>query len=186
MNKSPWIAAATALLVVGGTASAHAAPSRWETNTATGNFSFDDCGFEITGVFTFTERLKWRQPREAGAPPLLFQVYQAHQEFTANGVTLTLDGQALYKDRRATLVEGTVWEFVVSDLGLPYTLRDASGRVLVRDRGVITRSFRVDTLGDADPGNDVFVEDGSVLADKGEHPGFYLDFCEDIAPYFNA
>ncbi len=186
MRKSPWIAAAAAVLVVGGTASAQAAPSRWEHHSGTETFSFEACGLEFEGVVRFTERLKWRPSREAGAPPLLFLVYQVHQELTANGVTLTLDGQGLYKDRQATLVEGTVWEFVVSNLGLPYTLRDASGRVLVHDRGVITRSFRVDTLGDADPGNDVFLEPGPVLVDKGEHPGFYLDFCEDIAPYFDA
>jgi hypothetical protein len=184
MKKSPWIAAASAVLVVGVTAPAQAAPSRWEINSGTETLSFEACGLQFTGVETITERLKWRQPREAGAPALQFAAYRSHAELTANGVTLTFDGQGLFKDRQATLVEGTVWEFVVSNLGLPSTVRDSSGRVLVRDRGVITWSFQVDTLGDLDPDNDLFIEQGPVLADKGEHPGFSRDFCEDIAPYF--
>jgi hypothetical protein len=137
------------LLVLGGTAPAGAATSRWETGRGTDTFPFEACGLDFVSVMTFTDRLKWRQPREAGAPPLVFSAFRAHHELTADGVTLTIDIQGLYKDRRATHVEGTVWEFVISDVGLPFTPRDASGRVLVRDRGVITRSFRVDTLGDA-------------------------------------
>jgi hypothetical protein len=186
MKKSPWTAAATAVLVVGGTASAHAVPSRWETTSTTEDFSFEICGLDFTAVSTFTERLKWKQPRESGAPRLQFTAYQFHTEFTADGVTLTTEGHGLFKDRRATHVGGTVWEFVVSDLGTPYTLFDPSGEVLVRDHGVITWSFRVDTLGDVDPDNDVFIDMGPVLGETGEHPSRDLDFCEVIAPYFDA
>ncbi len=186
MRKSPWIAAATAVLVAGGTASAQAAPSRWEITSGTNNFSFEICGRDWTAVSTFTERLKWKQPREAGAPRLQFAAYQYHVEFTADGVTLTTEGHGLFKDRRATHVEGTVWEFIVSDLGVPYSLFDPSGQLLVRDRGVITWSFRVDTLGDVDPDNDVFLDEGPVLGETGEFPSLDFDFCELIAPYFDA
>ncbi|GAA2722095.1 hypothetical protein [Cellulomonas aerilata] len=186
MRKSPWIAAVTAVLAAGGTASAHAAPSRWEITSGTEEFSFEICGRDWTAVSTFTERLKWRQPREAGAPRLQVAAYQYRVEFTADGVTLTTEGHGLFKDRRATHVEGTVWQFDVADLGVPYSLYDPDGRLLVRDRGVATSSFRVDTQGDVDLDNDVLVDEGPVLVEAGEFPSLTFDFCALIAPYFDA
>ena len=53
---------------------------------------------------------------------------------------------------------------------------------MFKDRGLLFTTFVVDTLGDSDLDNDVFVDGSfSLLKDAGSHPGFYADFCEDIA-----
>jgi len=50
---------------------------------------------------------------------------------------------------------------------------------VLNDRGSLRYTFMVDTLGDSDPENDVFIEGSfELLADNGPHPGFYADFCE--------
>jgi hypothetical protein len=53
-----------------------------------------------------------------------------------------------------------------------------NGNPIIKDRGHLRVGFSVDTLGDADLDNDIFI-DGSfeVVADNGPHPGFYIDFC---------
>ena len=96
----------------------------------------------------------------------------------ANGGTMTIDHQGLFKTVRATLVEGTIYQFVAMEVGQPFVMRDGEGEVLLRDRGLLVTIFQVDTKGDLDPENDEFI-DGSffLLADHGRHPGFYIDFC---------
>ena len=52
---------------------------------------------------------------------------------------------------------------------------------------MLKATFQVDTLGDTDLDNDVFIEDSfELLGDHGRHPGFYVDFCEVIDEYFNG
>ena len=57
-------------------------------------------------------------------------------------------------------------------------IHDINGNLVIKDRGHLRVGFSVDTQGDADLANDVFI-DGSfeVIADNGAHPGFYIDFC---------
>ena len=55
------------------------------------------------------------------------------------------------------------------------------GNLVIKDRGHLRTRFSVDTLGDNNLDNDIFIEGGfELVADNGAHPGFYLDFC-DIA-----
>jgi hypothetical protein len=50
---------------------------------------------------------------------------------------------------------------------------------VIKDRGHLRVAFDVDTLGDQDLSNDIFIDGSfSVVADNGAHPGFYIDFCE--------
>jgi hypothetical protein len=50
---------------------------------------------------------------------------------------------------------------------------------------VLVTTFQVDTKGDTDLENDEFIEGSwSLLKDAGSHPGFYLDFCEEMTAYF--
>ncbi len=52
----------------------------------------------------------------------------------------------------------------------------------LRPRRRLVYTFQVDTQGDTDLDNDVFIDGSfSVLADNGRHPAFYADFCQDIA-----
>lgn len=164
---------------------AQAAPLEREHYSGSESFEFDDCGFTVHGEVTFEGTFMLKAPRADGAPPYLFDNYEAHETLTANGRTLTIDHQGLYKDLRITLVEGTVYQFVAMEAGQPFVMRDGDGNILFRDRGVLKSTFQVDTQGDLDLENDVFIEGSfELLADHGRHPGFYIDFCQVLEDYF--
>ena len=162
-----------------------AAPIEYEHYSGTDSFDFDDCGFTIHNDVTYEGTFMLKAPRDDGAPPYWFDNYEAHETLTANGRTLTVDHQGLYKDLRITLVEGTIYQFVAMEAGQPFVVRTSDGDVLLRDRGLLKTTFQVDTQGDTDPDNDEFIEGSwSILADNGRHPGFYIDFCDELEDYF--
>lgn len=164
---------------------AQSAPLERERYSGTDSFNFDDCGPLVHNKVSFSGVFMLKAPTKPGAPPRYFDNYKVHEVLTANGRTMTVDHNGLYKDLRATLISGTTYRFVAQESGQPFVARDDTGAVLFRDRGVLKTTFVVDTKGDNDLSNDVFV-DGSfeLLADHGRHPAFYVDFCEVIADYF--
>jgi hypothetical protein len=171
-------------VVVGSTVAAgraHAAPLEREHYSGTDSFSFDDCGFLIEGTTTFSGVFMLKDGRGDDAPPYLFDNYSHDTVYTnpATGAWFTLHGEGLYKDLHIVNVAGTVYRFESMEVGQPFVIRDSNGNVVLRDRGRLLTGFTVDTLGDDDLGNDVFI-DGSfeLLADNGRHPGFYMDFCD--------
>ena len=74
-------------------------------------------------------------------------------------------------------MEGTVYDFVAHESGQPFVIRDMDGNVILRDRGNLVHMFTVDTQGDSDLENDVFIEGSFSFVDHGAHPGFTFDFC---------
>jgi len=64
------------------------------------------------------------------------------------------------------------------EVGQPYFIRDKSGKVVLRDVGLIETSYVFDTLGDSTPGG-VLLEEPKVVRVVGPHPGFEdtFDFC---------
>jgi hypothetical protein len=182
-----WLIPALSLLVLGLAVPAQAAPLEREHYSGTDSFDFDDCGFVIHDEVTFEGTFMLKAPRADGAPPYVFDNYDSHETLTANGRTLTIDHQGLYKDLHITQVEGTIYQFVAMEAGQPFVVRDSDGNILFRDRGVLKTTFQVDTHGDTDLDNDEFIEGSfSVLADNGRHPGFYIDFCAEMRNYFLA
>ena len=174
-----------ALLALAVSGPAQAAPIVYEHYSGTDSFDFDDCGFVIHNEVVFEGVFMLKAPRTDGAPPRYFDNYHAIETLTANGRTGTIEHQGIYKDLRITHVEGTIYEFVAMEAGQPFTARDADGNVLLRDRGVLVTTFQVDTKGDSDLENDVFIEGSwSLLKDAGAHPGFYIDFCAAVEAYF--
>jgi hypothetical protein len=166
---------------------ASAAPLEREHYSGTDSFDFDDCGFVIHNEVVYEGVFMLKAPREDGAPPRYFDNYHAIETLTANGRTATIEHQGLYKDLRITHVAGTVYQFVAMEAGRPFTARDGDGNVLIRDRGVLFTTFRVDTKGDSNLENDEFIEGSwSLLKDAGSHPGFYIDFCAEADAYFNG
>ena len=162
-----------------------AAPLEREHYSGTDSFDFNDCGFWIHDEITFSGVFMLKAPRTDGGPPYFFDNYENHEVLTANGRTAYIDHQGLYKDLRITHVEGTVYQFVAHEVGQPWVLRDEDGNVLVRDRGSLRVTFQVDTLGDTDLENDVFIEESwALLRDSGRHDAFYFDFCEVATEYF--
>lgn len=164
---------------------AQAAPLEREHYSGSDSFDFAECGPVIHNETTFEGVFMLKAPTKPGAPPRYFDNYEVHEVLTANGRTLTIDHNGLFKDLHATLVSGTTYRFVVQESGQPFVVRDEAGAVLYRDRGLLRFAFLVDTLGDNDLENDVFIDDSfELLADRGSHPGFYLDFCPVLADYF--
>jgi hypothetical protein len=165
------------------TGPANAAPLEREHYSGTDSFSFDDCGFLIEGTTTFSGVFMLKEGRGGDATPYVFDNYSHDIVYTnpATGAWFTLHGEGLYKDLHIVNVEGTVYRFESMEVGQPFVIRDSAGNVVVRDRGRLLTAFTVDTLGDDNLENDIFI-DGSfeLLADNGRHPGFYTDFC-DIA-----
>jgi len=172
---------ALALGVLVPTAAA-AGPLDREHYSGTDSFDFADCGFNVHEDVTFEGVFMLKAPTRPGAPPRYFDNYSVVETLTANGKTITIEHEGLYKDLHATLVGGTIYQFTAIETGQPFVVRDASGGRIIFDRGRLMTTFQVDTQGDSDLSNDVFI-DGTfeLLADNGRHPGFYLDdLCEDI------
>src|SRR4051812_3890323 len=147
-------------------------------------FTYDGCGFKVTGTTenlgTFKLKAGHNDPT-----PFLADNYEWHviSRNPANGKWFREDGQGQYKDVKITKVVGTIYTFVSQETGRPYTLTDMHGNKVFFDRGKITTTFQVDTKGDNDLSNDVFI-DGSfqVLGISGPHP-MYLwdgDWCTDV------
>jgi hypothetical protein len=184
MTVRPLISAATvgAFLVLG---AAPAAAAQWERFDDTDSFDITDCGGVVIHDEVISKGAESFRPSEAGGPQLLTQTYRVHETLTANGHTVTVDRRGVYKELSATLVSGTTWQITRKESGQPLVVRDESGAAIFHDRGVLVTTIWVDTKGDDDPENDEFVPGGSaVLTDKGDHAGFFIDFCDDIAPLF--
>ena len=162
---------------------ADAAPLEREHYSGTDSFSFDDCGFLIEATTTFRGVFMLKEGRSGDVTPYLFDNYSNDVVFTnpATGAWFTRHSEGMYKDLHIVNVDGTVYRFESIEVGQPFVIRDSDGNVVLRDRGRLLVGFTVDTLGDTDLGNDIFIEGTfDLLADNGRHPGFYLDFC-DIA-----
>ena len=178
---------ALGLAVVAGAAlvvePAQAAPLVSEHYSGTDSGSFDDCGFQIDFASTFGGVFMLKEGRRGDATPYLFDNYSYDDVFTnpATGAWFTRHGEGMYKDLHIVNVEGTVYRFEAMEVGQPFVIRDSDGNVVIRDRGALRVGFTVDTLGDDNLDNDIFIEGtDELLADNGQHPGFYADFC-DIA-----
>ncbi len=149
-------------------------------------FTDTECGAPITidytGEFSGVFMLKDKKPG-GPTPPYLFDNYSGVETFTnvANGQTATIKHQGLYKDVKIEHVEGTVYRFTAIETGRPVVVFGPDGKKLVFDAGRIRYTFLVDTLGDADLSNDVFLGDVSDPDVAGPHPVFVGDvdfFCD--------
>jgi hypothetical protein len=156
----------------------HADPP--EHYSGTDSFSFDDCGFQIDGVATFSGTFQLKAGRHGDPTPYLFDNYRFETVYTnpATGAFFTVSGNGLYHDVHIVNVSGTVYSFEANDSGQQVVVRDMNGQVVVRDRGHLRVRFSVDTLGDDDLSNDIFFDDFEFVAVNGPHPTFGLDFCE--------
>jgi hypothetical protein len=148
-------------------------------------FTNDDCGFTVNGSVQGNGQFRLRPGRHGDPTPYLFDNYEWHVVTTnpANGKWFREDGNGLYRDLHITNVEGTVYTFVAQETGRPYSLTAMDGTKVFVDRGRLLTTFQVDTQGDDDLGNDVFIEGSWMLLDEnGSHPGFFFDgdFCEII------
>lgn len=93
------------------------------------------------------------------------------------GAFLTIEGNGLFKESHARIVEDTVFTYQTRESGQPFVIRDSSGTVLVHDRGMIIQCITFDSLGDSQPGGEFISEE--IVRVSGPRPGFGdFDFCE--------
>ena len=74
-------------------------------------------------------------------------------------------------------MSGSIFVFRMIFAGQPILIRDMTGRVVSRDRGVLRETSLFDTLGDDTPGG-VYLEQLGLLV-SGPHPLLPGEFNED-------
>ena len=161
MLRHVLVNTAVALLVVA-LLSAPAAQSRlldpevYESGSLHEPFSFDDeeCGLPVQVEGELNERYEiLAVPGSTGQAFRERRRYSYRKAITnpATGRTMSVSGRGYFREVRATHIEGDIWELVAVETGSPFVVRDAKGRVVLADRGVmLTRSVQ-DTLGDGRP-----------------------------------
>ena len=125
---------------------------------------------------------KLKSGRHGDPTPYLSDNYSVVETYTnaANGKTATLRHQGLYKDVRIEHVEGTLYRFTAIETGRLVVAIGPDGKKLIFDRGRIRYTLLIDTQGDADLSNDVFLGDIDDPDVAGPHPIFFeeADFCD--------
>ena len=179
------LTAATAVIVLAGSVAAAPLEREHYSFEESDTFTDTECGAPITidyaGEFSGVFMLKDKEPG-GPTPPYLFDNYSGLETFTnvANDKTATIKHQGLYKDVQIEHVEGTIYRFTAIETGRPVVVFGPDGERLVFDAGRIRYTFLVDTLGDADLDNDVFLGDVGEPDVAGPHPVFVgdVDFCD--------
>lgn len=144
------------------------------------SFVHDDCGFDIH--VEGRDRGEWRMREGKGARDDAFfeqTRFAWHEVHTANGTSITLSSHGITNEVRGTRVEGSIFRFDQILAGQPFVVRDADGKVIVRDRGVLVFTYLFDTLGDDMPGGE-FIEMLDVRV-HGPHPdwdGVDWGYCD--------
>ena len=171
------VMASTLLMVAAvGTSSAMAEQLERDRYSGSDAGTWNDCGhtYEFEGHW---EGLFTLKSGRAGDPtPYLTDNYSWHwiNRNPANGKWFSERGNGLYKDVRITHLEGTVYRFIAHESGSPFTIRTSDGEKVSVDRGLLVFQFDVDTKGDADLENDVFLDDSfRLLGDHGAHPNWH-------------
>jgi hypothetical protein len=154
------------------------------TVVARGTFSESErvteqlCGISLVRSTTESGSYRIRLDKKSGGQAFLQRLNLTYKDVYTNplnGRSMTFEGKSLINELRATHVEGNVYSFTTIEAGQPYTIRDAAGRVVIRDRGVVKRQILFDTLGDSEPGGITLEE--TVIGVGGPHAG--LDQSEE-------
>jgi hypothetical protein len=140
-------------------------------------FPGEECGIPVENELTLSVHLLLREVRGSdGQAYLGKENIHARQVVTnpANDRWLVLERAGTSKEVKATHVEGNVWAFHLQETGV-FKLIDSDGKLVLQDRGRLTRTGYFDTLGDGRPGGTLLYEEFT-----GMHGKFPL-FDEDIA-----
>ena len=129
------------------------------------------CGrrFSIETTMTGTQMIK---SSHGSLPFKLFDNYNIHEVLTDTaGEGFIIDQSGLYNDLRVRHARGTLFRFTAINAGQAFTTGRWRERRVERNRGVFQITYLVDTQGDSDPTNDVYLEETTRLVkDAGRHP----------------
>jgi predicted esterase len=154
-----------------------------ETFTEPYSFDYSDCGYpvHVEGEFTVTMS-QLRVGKNKAESAFFYNEKHSYHEVHTNtltGESFVQRANSTFHEVKATQVEGTVYEFTQLEAGQPFVIEDSSGRVVLRDRGVIRYHVVFDTGGDAEPGGEFIDFLGADV--HGPHPGFDTRFyCEIV------
>jgi hypothetical protein len=141
-------------------------------------FSYDDCGFvvDVTVEFGGVFQIRTGTGDDASA-------FFAHDNYwyrethvrESDGKTFVVSGNGNFIETKAVRIEGSIFTFTAVNAGQLFTIRDADGHVVLRDRGAIIGTILFDTTGDDVPGGDFL----GVLDETfhGGFPSFDADLC---------
>ena len=189
MRRRLTLSLSLAVLLAALAAPAAAKPLVHEHYEGTDSWILEDfCGTDWNVESSFSGNFMLKAPRGDNPTPYFFDNYRWSDVLTdVNDPSrvFTVAGNGLWRDHRITLVEGTIYHFEVIEAGAPITVR-VDGRVIVRERGSIVWEFTVDTKGDADLSNDVFVSGEGPTAVHGPHPELFMSDAERCALLIQA
>ena len=146
---------------------------------------FNVCGTDIHVEGVFSATVTWREGKNKVASTFFLHETSSHFDTATDPLTgevlWTTESKGLRQDLTATHVEGNVFLFTgIEAAGQTYVIRDPSGRVVLRERGVIRTTILADTRGDAIPG----AEQLEVLSVDISGPHFFDEatFCAAMEP----
>jgi len=147
-------------------------------------FVEDECGdaLEINYTNEWSGLFMLKAPRGDNPTPYFFDNYSGVETYTnaLTGATAQLVHNGIWKDIKIELIEDTTYRFTALEAGRPVVVIGPDGQRLVFDAGAIMWTFVVDTKGDQDLDNDVWLEDPTPDA-RGPHPILENgDFCEFV------
>jgi hypothetical protein len=146
------------------------------------SFSYDDCGFDVSVEGAASGHFRIRAGKGKDATVFFASDNYSYTETHTNvetGAFLTIEGNAVFNEIKATHVEGNIFELEAVEAGQPFVLYDSEGNLVARDRGSIHHRALFDTEGDDVPGG-IFLEELPPEV-HGPHPGFD-NFCDLITP----
>ncbi len=181
MRRCVALAGVLGVVLAGGSA-AQAEVIREEPFSEPYGGVFTLCGIQVVVEGTFSSTLHYRVGKGKVASAFFQHDKYRYSDTVTNPLTgkfFTTEGKGLNHDLKATALGGNVFRFTVIQAGQPFAIRDSSGRLVLRDRGVIRTTLLFNTRGDGIPGGD-FIEDISVEF-SGPHPSFdEASFCATV------
>jgi uncharacterized protein RhaS with RHS repeats len=144
---------------------------QWSQDRA---FTVDTCGFptDVTDHFEGNGIARTTGGSTDGIATSQYTTrYVAVTTNPANGKWFTLAQSSMFQERGLTDLGGGLWGYSVNQAGQPFVITDSTGRVVVRDRGLI----QFDGVYDA---NTDQVTSFELSGMAGPHPGYSADLCE--------
>jgi hypothetical protein len=148
--------------------------------------SYSDCGFPVDVEGTSSGHFRIRAGKGKTESAFFVSDNYSYTETHTNvdtGAFVTITGNAIFNEIKATHLTGNLFEFEAVEAGQPFELYDSDGNLVARDRGSIHHHAIFDTGGDNVPGAILIEELDSQV--HGPHPGFD-DFCGLITPLIGS
>ena len=166
-------------LVAAATATSFAAPAQartvdhWQWSEDR-SYTVSDCGFptDVTDHFEGNGVARTTGGSAEGVAMAQYTSrFVAVTTNPANGKSFTLTQRSMFQERGLTDLGGGLWGYSVHQAGQPFVITDGTGRVVVRDRGLV----RFAGVYDATLDQVVSFEATGVA---GPHAGLTMDLCD--------